>query len=65
MIPGLLSGNQWKSTPCSIDELSPVVALMAPPETTGEKMIRMIADPSPPYMLHSAPRVLNRRQNSE
>ena len=30
-----------------------------------EKSIRMIDDASPPYMLHSAPRVLNRRQYNE
>ena len=35
------------------------------PDTTGESAMRMIADARPPYMLHSAPRVVNRFQNSE
>ena len=42
-MPGLSSGNQWKSTPWSIDALgrSRVDGL---PDTTGEKTISTIAD---------------------
>lgn len=56
-IPGLLRGNQWKSTPWTIE--------VGPPETTGENAMRKIAEPSPPYILQSAPRVLKRFQYSE
>ena len=57
MMPGLLSGNQWKSTPCTIG--------VGPPETAGENTISTTAVIRPPYMLITAPRVLNRFQNSE
>jgi hypothetical protein len=35
------------------------------PDTAGEKMISTIVEIKPPYMLHNAQRVLNRRQYSE
>src|SRR5690606_21747683 len=35
------------------------------PRHTGENTMSRIADASPTYMLHSAPRVVNRFQNSE
>jgi hypothetical protein len=35
------------------------------PETTGDNVIRMMAEANPPYMLQTAPWVVNRRQNSE
>ena len=56
-MPGLASGNQAKSTLGSIAVLAP--------DTAGEKTISTIVEISPPYMLHSAPRVLNRCQYSE
>ena len=56
-MPGLASGNQAKSTCGSIAVLAP--------DTAGEKTISTIVEISPPYMLHSAPRVLNRDQYSE
>src|SRR6185312_3741154 len=56
-MPGLASGNQAKST-------FGIIAVLAP-DTAGEKMISTIVEISPPYMLHSAPRVLNRSQYSE
>ena len=56
-MPGLLSGKMAKLAPGIIDVLAP--------ETTGESAIRMMAAANPPYMLHSAPWVVNRRQNSE
>src|SRR4051794_40681455 len=48
-MPGLSSGNQWKSIDLSviIDRLRLVLASTLP-ETTGEKVIRMIADARPP-----------------
>ena len=49
----------------SIDRLLPVAGSSGLPDTTGEKMISTTQVISPPYMLHSAPRVLNRFQNSE
>src|SRR5882757_10596821 len=56
-MPGLASGNQAKSACGSI-------AVFAP-DTAGEKTISTIVEIRPPYILHSAPRVLNRRQYSE
>src|SRR4051812_8139324 len=56
-IPGLLNGNTAKSRPGKID-----VGL---PETTGDRATSAKHENSPPYMPHSVPRVLNRRQNSE
>src|SRR3954454_22384789 len=56
-MPGLASGNQAKSTLGSIAVFTP--------ETAGEKMISTIVDSRPPYMLHNAPRVLDRAQYSE
>ena len=56
-MPGLFSGNIAKSTPGPNG-----VAL---PENTGEKMISTTALIRPPYMLITAPRVVNRRQKSE
>ena len=58
-MPGFDSGKNAKS-------MSSVFSIdVSEPETTGEKMMRMIADASPPYMLQSAPLVVNRFQNSE
>src|SRR4051794_14243842 len=62
--PGLLSGNQWKSTSWNSDGLTPVTGLTGAPETTGEKMISTMQVMSPPYIDHSAPWVVNRFQNS-
>ena len=56
-MPGLASGNQSKCAPGIIDVFVP--------DTAGEKMISTMQLIRPPYMLHSAPRVLNRRQYSE
>ena len=56
-MPGLASGNHAKSRLGSI-------AVFAP-DTAGEKTISTIVEIKPPYMLHSAPRVLNRGQYSE
>ncbi len=56
-MPGLASGNQAKSTPG-------IIAVFAP-DTAGEKTISTMVEIRPPYMLHSAPRVLNRFQYSE
>ena len=39
--------------------------LVSEPQNTGESTMRMIAAASPPYMLHTAPRVVKLRQNSE
>src|SRR3954447_3243497 len=66
-IPGLSSGNQWKSTDVSliIDRLSVVPGAAGFPDTTGEKMISVTQLIRPPYMLQSAPRVLKRFQYSE
>src|SRR6266508_1154873 len=49
MMPGLSSGNQWKSIEVSviIDRLFPVFASTLP-DTTGENAISTIADVSPP-----------------
>ena len=47
-----------------IDRLAPVIGSTLP-ETTGENAMSTRQEISPPYMLHSAPRVLNRFQNSE
>src|SRR3954469_20744682 len=65
--PGLSSGNQWKSTEGSviIDRLRAGFVGPGLPDTTGEKTISVIAVIRPPYMLHRAPRVLNRAQKSE
>jgi hypothetical protein len=35
----LSSGNQWKSTPCSIDALRPVAGFTGLPDTAGENTI--------------------------
>ena len=56
-MPGFARGNQAKSALGNI-------AVFAP-ETAGEKTISTSVEISPPYMLHSAPRVLNRGQYSE
>src|SRR6185312_5382082 len=56
-MPGLASGNQAKSACGSIAVLAP--------DNAGEKTISTIVETSPPYILHSAPRVLNRDQYSE
>ena len=56
-MPGLLSGKIAKLAPGIMDVLAP--------ETTGDSAIRMIAEPSPPYMLQMAPWVVNLRQYSE
>src|ERR1700732_790488 len=56
-IPGLAKGNHAKSECLSID--------VGEPDTAGEKTISTIVEISPPYMLHNAPLVLNRRQYSE
>ena len=66
-MPGLSSGNQWKSIDGVRDhrQALPVAGSTGLPDTTGEKMISVTQLISPPYMLHSAPRVLNRFQYSE
>ena len=46
--PGLSSGNQEKSTPCSIDGLLPVASTIGLPDTTGEKMISVTEVIRPP-----------------
>ena len=56
-MPGLDSGNQLKCSSGNIDVFAP--------DTAGEKMISTMQLIRPPYMLHNAPRVLNRRQYSE
>src|SRR5690349_13937877 len=56
-MPGFDSGQNAKFASGNIE--------VAAPETTGENTISRIADPSPAYMLHSAPRVVKRFQNSE
>jgi hypothetical protein len=56
-MPGLASGNQAKS-------MLGIIAVFAP-DTAGEKTISTMVVIRPPYMLHSAPRVLNRCQYSE
>src|SRR5919197_5457505 len=56
-MPGLDSGNRWKSTPCTIE--------VGAPDTTGEKNTSTRQEPSPPYIAQSVPLVLNRFQNSE
>lgn len=56
-IPGLFSGQIAMS-------MFGIIAV-GDPENTGDSTISRIAAPSPPYMLHTAPRVLKRRQNSE
>src|SRR3954447_11622110 len=56
-IPGLASGNQAKAT-------LGIIGVLAR-DTAGEKTINAGVEISPPYMLHSAPRVLNRFQYSE
>ena len=56
-MPGLASGNQSKCAPGIIEVFVP--------DTAGEKMISTMQLISPPYMLHSAPLVLNRFQYSE
>ena len=47
-MPGLSSGNQWKSTLCSIDGLRPVTGSIGLPDTTGENTIRSTVTPRPP-----------------
>src|SRR5690606_8626004 len=56
-MPGFDSGHQAKFASGNI--------AVGEPDTTGENTISRIADASPTYMLHSAPRVVNRFQNSE
>src|ERR1700753_907747 len=56
-IPGLDSGNHAKSAPGIIGGFQT--------DTAGERTIKARVDIRPPYMLHNAPRVLNRRQYSE
>src|SRR6478736_3143500 len=64
--PGFSRSIRWKSTDVSliIDRLAPVTGSTLP-ETTGENVISTRHEINPPYMLHSAPDVLNRFQNSE
>src|SRR3954463_7249328 len=49
-MPGLSSGNQWKSTVASviIDGLRPVPGAAGLPDTTGLKTISVIDDTRPP-----------------
>ena len=46
--PGLSSGNQWKSTPCSIDALRPVAGFTGLPDTAGENTISTTLTNRPP-----------------
>ncbi len=46
--PGLSSGNQWKSTPCSIDALRPVAGFTGLPDTAGENTISTTLTTRPP-----------------
>jgi hypothetical protein len=62
--PGLLSGNQEKSTFWTSEGLTPVTGFTGAPDTTGEKMINVMHAIRPPYIDHSAPWVVNRLQNS-
>ena len=66
MRPGFSSGIRWKSTSVFliIDRLAPVTGSTLP-DTTGENAMSTRHEMSPPYMLHSAPEVLNLFQNSE
>ena len=59
MMPGFDSGKIAKSiaSVLSID--------VSEPDTTGENAMSTIAEISPPYMLHRAPRVVKPFQNSE
>ncbi len=56
-MPGLASGKKAKSAPG-------IIAVLLP-DTAGENTISTMVEIRPPYMLHSAPRVLNRFQYSE
>ena len=56
-MPGFFSGNTAKSAPGIIE--------VGVPDITGDRTIRMIAESSPPYIDHTAPRVVKRRQNRE
>ena len=54
----------WYLIPLVI--LIDVVALIvSPPQNTGDRKMRITAAARPPYMLHTAPRVVNPRQKSE